>query len=155
MKHCACNYIVVHPDCPGPSRRTSHLSRRSSHPVWQLAHTSCHLQHHSWRRPAPHHRHHSPTCLQTKVTWERPHFEAPADADGQSGVSGGSGVQGRWVRPVDLGDETIINHTPKEHLICSCIVAPSVENWCFDRCLQHLKYIFIVWRMVDGLAEGN
>lgn len=83
---------------PGPSRRTPYFPRRSSHPVWQPAHPSCYLQHHSWRRAAPRHRHYSPTGLQTEVTWEWPHTEAPADADGQSRVPRGSGMQRGWVR---------------------------------------------------------
>lgn len=77
----------------GPSRRTPHLSRRSSHPVRQPAHPSCHLQHHGRRRAAPHHRRLSAAGLQAEVTRERPHSEAPADADGQSGVPSSSGVQ--------------------------------------------------------------
>lgn len=79
---------------PGPSRRTPHLARGGSHSVRQPAHPSRHLQHRGRRRAAPHHRHHSPARLQTQVTRERPHSEAPADADGQSGVQGGAGVQG-------------------------------------------------------------
>lgn len=125
---CLCPYYYY----AGPSRRTPHLSGRSSHPVRQPAHRSCYLQHHSWRGAAPHHRHHSPTGLQAEVTWERPHSEAPADADGQSGVPSGSGVQGGWVRLI--WDLFIKLTLPKECLICSCLTAPSIENWCFDWC---------------------
>lgn len=121
---CLCYYCCWH--YPGPSRRTSHLPRWSSHPLRQFAHHSCHLQHRSWRRVAPHHRRDSALGLPTEIPRERPHAEAPADADGQSGVQSGSGMQGGWARLTE-GLNLILavsnNMKPNvQNLICGCFV---------------------------------
>lgn len=81
----------------GSGRRSPHLSWCCPHHVRQPADATGHSEHRCWRRPPSHHRHPRAHRLQAEVTWERPHPEAPSNANGQFGVASGPGVQRRLV----------------------------------------------------------
>lgn len=81
----------------GSGRRSPHLSWGCPHHVRQPADASSHSEHRCRRRPASHHRHPRTHRLQAEVTRERPHPEAPANANGQLGVTSRARVQRRLV----------------------------------------------------------
>lgn len=81
----------------GSGRRSPHLSWCRPHHVRQPADASGHSEHRCRRWPPSHHRHPRAHRLQAEVTRERPHPEAPANANGQFGVQSCPGVQRRLV----------------------------------------------------------
>lgn len=112
---------------PGPCRWLWAFTRDSADLLRHSSQHTCHHRHYTRRQPAAAGHHCGSDRVQEEVEGRRPHPEAFADADGQSGVEGGPGVQRRWVD----SKRHFVQPTPP-HSWCGCssdIFHPSQHIW--------------------------